>query len=91
MSQFNLVRDKAPRLLAEFLDTLLDDCRPMLVPENGEVQIIYIMHPASGDGETTEYIISIVALSGEDKILRVLRTITLSDLLQTLLKQIPDA
>lgn len=86
------IKNKAPQLLAEFLDTLLADNMEHLQPEAGEMQIIYIMHPsAKKDDGKTQYNISIVALSGDNRILRVLQSITLDDAISVMLKKLPNA
>ena len=60
--------DKAPQALSGFLDKLLEENKPLL----------YIMFPQP---EINEYIISIVTADKDDKILRSLKSIKLSDAL----------
>lgn len=70
--------DKAPQALADFLDKLLEENKPAMSEKYGEVQIFYVMFP---DPKTNEYMISIVTADKDDKILRSLKSIKLSDAL----------
>lgn len=70
--------DKAPQALSEFLDKLLEENKPLLDDQAGEAQMFYIMFPQP---EINEYIISIVTADKDDKILRSLKSIKLSDAL----------
>ena len=70
--------DKAPQALSEFLDKLLEENRPLLDEQAGEVQIFYIMFP---QGTNNEYMISIVTADKDDKIMRSLKSIRLRDAL----------
>ena len=84
-------------MIGGFLDELLDKYRPELKPDAGELQICFVMVKIRGMNEDgvlvekeNEYNIAIVALSGDDRILRVLATIPLSDALSTILKNLPN-
>ena len=69
--------EKAPQALAGFLDKLLEENKPLLLPNQGEAQIFYILFPNSKG----EYVISIVAADKDDKILRSLKSILLKEAL----------
>ena len=90
LSNFGAIKDKAPEMLGGFLDDLLEQNRSQLNPENGELQICYIMTQVEKSTKH-EYIIAIVALSGDDRILRIIKKIPLSDAISTILKNTPDA
>ena len=87
LADFGSIKSKAPEMLAGFLDSLLDQNRPLLKPEDGEIQICYLMNQSSPG----QYIIAIVALSKDDRILRILKAIPLSDALSTILNNLPNA
>lgn len=89
VAQAGSIKQKAPALLSEFLDKLIEENRPLLNPEDGELQICYLMTQKGGD--KSEYIIAIVALSGDNRVLRVLKSIPLSEALSSLLKNLPNA
>lgn len=88
ISNFGAIKEKAPEMLAEFLDHLLEEHRPLLDIENGEKQIYYLLTPRK---KTTkpDYNISIVALSEDDRIVRIIKSMPLSDAIQSILKQMP--
>lgn len=86
LSNFGAIKKKAPELLAGFLDTLLEENRPLLQPENGEIQICYLMTQKA----PKDYTIMIVAVSGDNHILRCLKAIPLNDALETILKNTPN-
>lgn len=90
LSDFKAVKNQAPKILAEFLDDLLEQNRPLLNPEDGEIQICYLMTQVK-DRTNHEYNISIAALSGDNRILRILNSIPLSEAIQTIIKNIPNA
>lgn len=90
LSNFGAIKKKAPEMLAGFLDTLLEENRPLLNPEAGEVQICFLMMQ-NRRGNISEYTIAIVALSEDDRILRVLKAIPLSDAIEVILKNTPNA
>lgn len=90
LADFGSIKSKAPGMLAGFLDTLLDQNRPLLKPEDGEVQICYLMSQEE-KGNPSQYIIAIVALSADDRVLRVLKAIPLSDAISTILNNMPNA
>ena len=86
------IKAKAPEMLGDFLDRVLNECSQELNPDNGEKQIIFIAHPINreGDDKNRDYTISVVALSEDDQIIRIIRTITLKDAIQTILKNIEN-
>lgn len=86
------IKAKAPDMIGDFLDNVLKEDKKGLRPENGEAQIIFIAHPTNreGGGKSHEYKISVAALSEDDKILRILRTLTLTEALETILKNIDN-
>lgn len=92
MNIFNMIpgisgiQDKAADILSGFLDRLLEEHKPLLRKENGEVQIFYIMFPKKNE-DKTKYMIAIVALDENDTIIRFLKTIALEDALQTIFSQ----
>jgi len=88
ISNFGAIKEKAPEMLAEFLDQLLEEHRPLLKPEAGEVQIFYLLTPRP-KATKADYYIAIVALSEDDRILRIIKSIPLSDAIQSILKQLP--
>lgn len=90
LSNFGAIKQKAPEMLAGFLDSLLDENRPLLKPEDGEIQICYLM-TQNPQRNKSEYTIAIVALSGDNRVLRVLKAIPLSDAIQTILNNMPNA
>lgn len=90
LSNFGAIKDKAPEMLGGFLDELLDQNRSQLRPEDGEIQICYIMTQVRNSTKH-EYNIAIVALSGDDRILRIIKTIPLSDAISTILKNTSNA
>lgn len=87
LSNFGAIKKKAPELLAGFLDTLLEENRPLLKPEDGEIQICYLMTQKG----PKNYNIAIVALTGDNRIVRCLKAIPLNDALETILKNTPNA
>lgn len=88
ISNFGAIKDKAPEMLAEFLDHLLEEHRPLLKPEDGEKQIFYLLTPRPKTVKP-DYNIAIVALSEDDRILRIIKSMPLSDAIQTILNQMP--
>lgn len=74
--------------MSEFLDSLIDENRDNLRDENGEVQICYLMTQTKHSVKP-EYNIAIVALSEDNRILRVIKAIPLSDAISTILKNAP--
>ena len=90
ISNFGAIKKKAPEMLSGFLDELLEQNRPSLIQEKGECQICYLMTPARNAGKP-EYNIAIVALSSDDRILRIIKSIPLSDAVSTILKNMPNA
>ena len=90
LSNFGAIKEKAPQMLAEFLDTLLDENRPLLKKEDGEVQICYLLTPKRNTTKA-DYNIAIVALSEDDRVLRIIKSIPLSDAIQTILNKMPNA
>lgn len=89
ISQSGKIKEKAPALVSEFLDRLLEENRPLLKPEDGEIQICYLMTQKRDD--KSEYIVSIVALSGDNRVLRAIKSIPLSNALSSLLANLPNA
>lgn len=77
-------------MIAGFLDTLLEENRPLLKPEAGEVQICFLMMQ-NQRLNSSEYTIAIVALSEDDRVLRILKAIPLSDAIDVILKNTPNA
>ena len=75
-------------MMSEFLDSLIDENRDKLNPDNGEVQIVYLMTQAKRSAKP-EYNIAIVALSEDNHILRVIKAIPLSDAISIILKNAP--
>ena len=89
LSNFGSIKDKAPQMIAEYLDSLLDEYRPKLNKEDGEAQICYLMTHVRRFGKT-EYIIAIVALTEDDKSKRILMSIPLSEAISKILKTMPN-
>lgn len=90
LSNFGAIKDKAPEMLSGFLDELLEQNRPSLDLTKGECQICYLMTPVR-NADKPEYNIAIVALSHDDRILRIIKSMPLSDVISTLLKKMPNA
>lgn len=90
IANFGSIKQKAPEMLSGFLDELLEQNRSALDPEKGECQICYLMTPAR-KVDKPEYNIAIVALSHDDRILRIIKSIPLSDAVSTILKNMPNA
>ena len=59
---------------------------PKLDPSKGEMDVIYTMFP-TGEGEKRVYHISIATLDKDDTIVRLLKTMTLEDVLTTIFNQ----
>ena len=91
LTQFGGIKDKAPQLLGEFLISLIEKHKGELNAEAGEAELIYIMHPAPKSEDKNRFIISIVAIDGENRIKRVIESITLKDAVQAILNNLPDA
>ena len=90
ISNFGAIKDKAPEMLSGFLDELLNQNRNSLNPESGECQICYLLTPVR-NSHKPEYNIAIVALSADDRILRIIKSIPLSEAISTILKNLPNA
>lgn len=90
LSNFGAIKDKAPEMLSGFLNELLEQNRSSLDLTKGECQICYLMTPVR-NADKPEYNIAIVALSHDDRILRIIKSMPLSDVISTLLKNMPDA
>lgn len=88
ISQFGAIKEKAPEMLAEFLDHLLEENKPQLRADQGEVQMFYLLTPIKNRPKA-DYNISIVALSEDDRILRIIKRMPLSDAVESILKQMP--
>lgn len=86
LGNFGGIKKKAPEILSGFLDSLLEENRPKLDPSKGEVDVIYTMFP-TGEGEKRVYHISIATLDKDDTIVRLLKTMTLEDVLTTIFNQ----
>jgi len=69
--------NSAPQAISGFLNELLKENRPLLDKAAGEVKMFFIMFPISDK----EYQIAIVTSDKEDKILRTLKTMKLSEAL----------
>lgn len=91
LSQFSGIKDKAPQLLGEFLTSLIEKHEGKLNATAGETELIYIMHPAPKDEDKNRFIISIVAIDSENRIKRVIESITLKDAVQAILNNLPNA
>lgn len=89
LANFGSIKEKAPQMMSEFLDSLLEENRPHLRPSEGEVQICYLMTQNKRSNKP-EYTIAIVALSEDNKILRVIKAIPLSDAISTILNTSPN-
>ncbi len=88
LSNFGAIKEKAPQMLAEFLDHLLEENKPLLRADQGEVQIFYLLTPIK-NATKPDYNISIVALSEDNRILRIIKRMPLSEAVESILKQMP--
>lgn len=88
LSNFGAIKDKAAPMLSEFLDHLLEKNKNSLNAEKGETQIIYMLTPIKNSPKP-DYHISIVALSSDNRILRIIQRMPLSDAVDSILKQMP--
>lgn len=93
LSNFGAVTDKAPQLIGDALDDLLRESADKIDRDNGENELLFIMHPVgrnNPDGKK-EYLISIAAIDKDNTIKRIISSITLSNLLATILNSINNA
>ena len=93
LSNFGAVTDKAPQLIGDALDDLLRESADKIDRDNGENELLFIIHPVgrnNSDGKK-EYLISIAAIDKDNTIKRIISSITLSNLLATILNSIDNA
>lgn len=93
ISNFGAIKDKAPQLIADALDDLLRESADKIDRDNGENELLFIMHPVGrgAPSDKKEYLISIAAIDKDNTIKRVISSITLSNLLATILNSIDNA
>lgn len=93
ISNFGVIKDKAPQLIADALDDLLRESADKIDRDNGENELLFIMHPVGrgASSDKKEYLISIAAIDKDNTIKRVISSITLSNLLATILNSIDNA